>query len=342
MKPWLLPLLLLAEVIFFTAIGDHPPFRSLAGLISYLQNYSGDLLAQSAPVLLLGFGMTVVISTAGIDLSVGSMAALVACVMSSFQAGTTFWCTAVPLGLALAVTLGLTNGALIAWLDIPPIIATLGTMIFYRGLCYVVMGDVEKAPFLDVSGYEWFGQFLGAALFVALLFLAGGLLYQHSRWRREILMLGGNRVAARYAGIPVPRRICEVYALMGLAAFLAALCFTARNSSVSASSLNGLELHVIVAVVLGGTRVQGGAGSLAGTFFGVLIIAVLDEGLRGATGWGDRHLPFKISHLEHLLLGTLLVAGVWLNTRWARSNRIGARRSRRFTIPKATGRPFRE
>ena len=316
MKQWLLPLLLLAEIIVFTAIGDHPPFRSLADLVSYFQSYTCDLLAQSAPVLLLGFAMTVVISTAGIDLSVGSTVALVACVMSSFKSGAGFWSTAVPVGCALSVALGLTNGALIAWLDIPPIIATLGTMIFYRGLCYVVMGDVEKAPFIDVPGYEWFGQFLGAGLLVALLFLIGGFAYHRSRWRREILMLGGNRVAARYAGIPVERRSCEVYALMGFAAFLAALCFTARNSSVSASSLNGLELHVIVAVVLGGTRVQGGSGSLAGTFFGVLIIAVLDEGLRGAAGWGDKHLSFKISHLEFLLLGTLLVVGVWLNTRW--------------------------
>ena len=131
-------------------------------------------------------------------------------------------------------------------------------------------------------------------------------------------MLGGNRVAARYAGIPVTRRTAEVYTLMGLLAFLAALTFTARNGSVSASSLTGLELKVIVAVVLGGTRVQGGAGSLLGTFFGVLIIAVMNEGLRGAARWGEEHLPFKISHLEYLLLGALLVVGVWLNTRLSR------------------------
>ena len=77
-----------------------------------------------------------------------------------------------------------------------------------------------------------------------------------------------------------------------------------------------------MAVVLGGTRVQGGAGSLLGTFLGVLIIAVLDEGLRGAAVWGDQHLPFKISHLEFLLLGALLVAGVWLNTRTRPSGKL--------------------
>jgi len=178
------------------------------------------------------------------------------------------------------------------------------------------MGDLEKAPFMNVPGYEYLGQFAGAALIIGLVFAGLGQWFNRSRWRREILMMGGNHIAARYAGIPVTRRLCQVYCLMGFLAFLAALCFTARNSSVSASSLTGLELHVIVAVVLGGTRVQGGAGSLWGTFFGVLTIAVLDEGLRGAAIWGERHLPFKMSHLEYLLLGGLLVTGVWLNTRF--------------------------
>jgi ribose transport system permease protein len=280
----------------------------------YLRSYASDLVAQSGPVLLLGFGMTLILMTAGIDLSVGSMTALIACCMASLPSGPRFWWTAVPLGLLLGLTLGLTNGSLIAFLDVPPIIATLGTMILYRGLCFVVMGELEKAPFLDVPGYEWLGQFQGVAALVLIVFGAGGLYFQRARWRREILMLGGNRVAARYAAIPVTRRICEVYALMGVLAFLAALSFTARNSSVSASSLTGLELRVIVAVVLGGTRVQGGAGSLLGTFFGVLIIAVLDEGLRGAAVWGDQHLPFKISHLEYLLLGFLLVFAVWMTS----------------------------
>ena len=313
MKLWALPILLLVEVAVFSSLSP-APVSSPAEFMIYLRSYIGDLVAQSGPTLLLGFGMTLVLMTAGIDLSVGSMVALVACVMSSFPAGPDFWWTAVPAGLVLAVALGLGNGALIAYLDVPPIIATLGTMILYRGLCFLVMGELEKAPFGDVPGYEGLGHFIGVATLVFLLFAAGGWFFQASRWRREILMLGGNRVAARYAGIAVNRRTCEVYALVGLLAFLAALTFTARNSSVSASSLTGLELHVIVAVVLGGTRVQGGSGSLLGTFFGVLMIAVLDEGLRGAASWGDQHLPFKISHLENILLGLLLLTAVWLGS----------------------------
>jgi ribose/xylose/arabinose/galactoside ABC-type transport system permease subunit len=177
------------------------------------------------------------------------------------------------------------------------------------------MGDLEKSPFLDVPGYHAFGTFPGAASLITLVFILGGLYFSNSVWRREILMIGGNRIAARYAGIRVESRLLQAYCLMGLMAFLAALCFTSRDGSVIASSLTGLELHVIVAVVLGGTRVQGGSGSIIGTVFGVLFIAIMDEGLRGAAIWGGRNLPFKISHLEYILLGLLLLFGVWLNNR---------------------------
>jgi ribose/xylose/arabinose/galactoside ABC-type transport system permease subunit len=96
------------------------------------------------------------------------------------------------------------------------------------------------------------------------------------------------------------------------------MCFTARNGAVNASTATGLELKVIVAVVLGGTRVEGGRGSLLGSVLGAFLVAVLDDGLREAKGWSDEHLPFEISHLRYLLLGLLLVVGVWLNTRFGR------------------------
>lgn len=308
----LLLLILLIEIAFFTAISGKE-FSSAADFANYFQSYLADLFVQSAPILILAFGMTIVLMTAGIDLSVASIVALVACVMSSFPADESFYWTALPAGLAVGVAAGLLNGFFIARLDVPPIIATLGTMIFYRGLCFAIMGDLEKSPFLDVKGYDLFGQFGGAMAAVVIVFLLGGICFSYSVWRRQLLMIGGNRIAARYAGIRVERRLLQVYALVGLLAFLAALCFTGRNGSVSASALSGLELHVIVAVVLGGTRVQGGSGTIIGTVFGVLFIAVMDEGLRGAAIWGARSLPFKISHLEYVVLGLLLIFGVWLN-----------------------------
>lgn len=312
MKRWILLLFLVGEIALFTWLSGEQ-FNTFAQAMNYFRSYFADLFTQSTPVLLLGFAMTIVLMTAGIDLSVASMVALIACVMSSFSPGTPFWWTALPAGLAVGITLGLLNGLLIGRFDVPPIIATLGTMIFYRGLCFVIMGDLEKAPFVEVRGYEWFGRFAGAITIVLVVFIGGGIFFLNSRWRREILMMGGNRVAARYAGVPVTWRTIQVYTLTGVLAFLAAICFTARNSSVSASSLTGWELHVIVAVVLGGTRVQGGYGSLLGTFLGVMLIAVLEEGLRGAAIWGGQNLPFKISHLEYILMGFLLVMGVWLN-----------------------------
>jgi len=312
MKRGLLLAFLLAEIGLFTLVTGKE-FHEPGEVTRYFGSYFSDLLAQAAPILLLGFGMTLVLMIGGIDLSVGAMVALVSCVMSQFTAGPDFWWKAIPAGLAVGTALGAVNGLLIARLDVPPIIATLGTMIFYRGLCFVLMGDLERSPFLEVPGYEWFGQVAGTVLVVAAVFGGGGWYFARSRWRRELEMIGGNRVAARYAAIPVERRTWEVYTAMGVLSFLAALCFTARNGSVSASSLTGLELRVIVAVVLGGTSVLGGGGTLWGTCVGVLLIAVLDEGLRGAAGWGAANLPFKVSHLEYILMGLLLAGGVWLN-----------------------------
>lgn len=314
MRRWALPLLLFAEIVVFTALAG-PRLDSAAAFFTYFRGYFADLLAQAAPLMIMAFGMTLVIGTAGIDLSVASQAAFVACVMSRFSEGAGFWYSAVPVGLATGLLLGGINGLLVGRLDVPPIIATLGTMILFRGMCFALLGEAENSPFLNVPGYEVLGEFLGATALVLGVFALGGVWFSRSRWRRELLVLGGNRVAARYAAVPVTRRLIEVYGLMGLLAAIAAITFTSRNGSVSASSLTGFELRVIVAVVLGGTRVQGGATSLTGTFMGVLVLAALDEGLRGAARWGDQHLPFKLSHLQFILLGVLLVAGVWLSSR---------------------------
>ncbi len=303
-----LPLLLLAVFAGFlpwSGIRFDSPANFAFGLWLYWQ----DVLTQAAPLLVLALGMTAVLMTAGIDLSVGSMTALIACVMSTFDGGPSFWTTAVPIGFLIAILLGTLNGTLIAWMDIPPIIATLGTLFFYRGLCYVVRQSQESDVFNDVPSwgmlpdYTWFGEFPGAILTASGLLLLAGVWFYWSRWRRELLMLGGNRIAARYAGIPVYFRLFQVYGLMGACAFVAAILGTAREGSVSASWQMGLELQVIVAVVLGGTRVDGGYGSVWGSLIGVLLVTVLDEGLR----------MIEQSDLEPVMLGLLLILGVRLN-----------------------------
>lgn len=315
MRQAVLPILLAVEMALF-AIPSGVQFESWGAFVRSGGWYLHDLLVQATPLLVLVPGMTIVLMTAGIDLSVGSMVALVAAVMATFEPVGTFWLTAVPLGLGVAAALGAFNGLLIARLDVPPIIATLGTLFFYRGLCQVVLKSRELGPFLNVPGYGWWGTWIGSLVLVAIIVLVLGTYFQRSRWRREILMLGGNRVAARYAGIPVTWRTWQVYTLMGLLCFPAALSYTAHHGAIDAGSLVGLELQVIVAVVLGGTRVSGGVGSITGSVFGVLLVTVLQEGLRGV-GSSIRFsklLPFDVNDLNYVLLGALLVAGVWLHT----------------------------
>jgi ribose/xylose/arabinose/galactoside ABC-type transport system permease subunit len=282
--------------------------------------YANDLLIEAVPILLLALGMTVVLISGGIDLSVASMTALVACVLSKFDAGPQFWITAVPVGLALGAGLGLANGLLVAACDVPPIIATLGTLFLYRGLCEAVLKGAKYNPFFDVPGYSRLGELPGALALVGAILILGGGWFRASRWRREILMIGGNRVAARYAAIPVGRRLIEVYTLSGVLAFLAAVCFTAHDGSASQASYMGLELQVIVAVVLGGTAVTGGRGTLSGSILGVLLVAVLVEGLQagGSNFWIQEKMPFKFGNLRFVLLGALLVLGVWINARLVR------------------------
>lgn len=306
----LLPLLLLAEFAWLLWCGEIPT-SSFALFLRVLWGNLEAVLIHAAPLLVLALGMTLVLITAGIDLSVGSMTALIACVMATFPGGEKFWLTAVPVGLLLSIGLGAFNGALIARMDIPPIIATLGTLFFFRGLCYMVLPEGKTSSVFNhvpawgvLPNYQWLGEFPGALLIAGLVLLVVGLWVSWSRWRREILMLGGNRIAARYAGIPVDRRLFQVYAFMGACAFLAALIGTAREGAVSANWQEGLELQVIVAVVLGGTRVDGGFGSIPGSVLGVFLVVVLDEGLR----------MIGQSELQPVMLGLLLILGVKLNT----------------------------
>jgi ribose/xylose/arabinose/galactoside ABC-type transport system permease subunit len=301
-RPFLLPALLALEFAWLLWHSNIP----LDDSHRFLRVFWGTLeavLVLAAPLIVLAVGMTLVLITAGIDLSVGSMAALVACVMSTFAGGEGFWMAAVPVGLSVAIGLGGLNGTLIARMDIPPIIATLGTLFFYRGLCYVVLPEGQTSNvFNSVPGYQWLGEFPGAVLVAVFVLAVAGVWISWSRWKREILMLGGNRIAARYAGIRVDARLFQVYSFLGLCAFLAAVMGTARDGAVSANWQEGLELQVIVAVVLGGTRVEGGFGTILGSVLGVLLVVVLDEALR----------TIGQSEKQPLVLGLLLIAGVKL------------------------------
>lgn len=256
---------------------------------------------------LIALGMTLIIITAGIDLSVGSALALVSVTIGfSYAAGLPLW-MAILLGLAVGVAGGLFNGVVSTKLGVHPLVVTLGTLALYRGLAFGISDADAVSTYPDWFAYlgQYYvglvpGQFF---VFVAAVAVTWVLL-SRTTFGRYVYAIGANEEAARYSGIPVHRVKIATYAGTGLLVGMAAVIFTSRVSSARADFGNGLELDVIAAVVLGGSSIYGGVGSIPGTVLGVLIIAVLRNGLQ---------LAGVSSTWQLFLLGVLLIVAVLIN-----------------------------
>jgi ribose/xylose/arabinose/galactoside ABC-type transport system permease subunit len=263
---------------------------------------------------LMALGMTFVIMTGGIDLSVASLFALVSVVIGlSYRGG-------LPLGLAMVAGLGtgvvggLLNGAAIGLLGLHPLVVTLATMALYRGAAYAISNaeSVSRFPewFTDIGQSYISGlvpiQLIVFAILAALLWLV----LTRMRFGRYVLGLGANELAVRFSGVGVVSTKLAVYGLMGLLAAVASIIETARVSTARANAGVGLELQVIAMVVLGGTRITGGAGTLSGTVLGVLILGYLQDGLEFAGVRDDWGL---------IVVGAVLIVGVILQRRGAAS-----------------------
>jgi len=247
------------------------------------------ILTQGSVVGVLAIGMTFVIATAGIDLSVGSMlaaAAMGAAILVENNASSlVFIVCAVAFGLAL----GSVNALAVAYGRVVPFIATLAMFSIARGLA-LLLNDKLPVSLLDLNGGSfgtpgafsllWFGsgRVLGipVSVYVFLLVAIGGwVLLNRTRYGRYVVAVGGNREAARIAGVPVRRVIFSVYALSGLLAGVAAVLLSARLGSASPTNGTLLELDAIGAVVIGGTSLAGGRATIFGTFLGVLTFAII-------------------------------------------------------------------
>jgi rhamnose transport system permease protein len=267
-------LLLTAEWWFFSAAGRN--FGTLDNTF--------DVIRHSVEIGLLALAMTAVVLTGGIDLSVGSLLGLCSVLLGLFwrDAHLSIWVAGVLTLLAGALAGGF-NAALVIWLRLPPLIVTLGTFSLFRGLAEAITHGVDTftdfpAAFLFLGQERWAG--LPAQLPVFFLFAAGiWLLIHRTTFGRSFRALGFSPEGARYAGIPAARRLAMVYVLAGLTAALAAIIYTARLGQAKADAGTGYELFAITAVVLGGTSIFGGSGSVAGTLLGVAAIAVLNNGL---------------------------------------------------------------
>jgi ribose transport system permease protein len=225
-------------------------------------------------------GMTFVIITGGIDLSVGSTIALAGCA-ALLVAGPLGDVVGMTAGILVAAGVGFLNGALVAWGRVPPFITTLATMTVVRGAALVL---TNGKPIVKTEGaYLWLGQASIGPIPVPILLMVATLLAAHwflsrTRWGTYVYAVGGNAEAARLAGISLAGIQILVYVVGGALAGLAGLVLAARLSSAQPNTGVGFELDAIAAVVLGGTSLMGGEGTVWGTTVGAFIIGILNNG----------------------------------------------------------------
>ncbi|ETP70786.1 ribose ABC transporter permease [Planococcus glaciei] len=253
-----------------------PRFLATSNLLNVLRQVSMNAL--------IAFGMTFVILTGGIDLSVGSILALTGAVTAGMMASGMDPILAMLIGLLLGAVLGAINGIIIAKGKVAPFIATLATMTIYRGLTLVYTEGRPISGLGDNMAFQMLGKgyFLGIPIPVVTMLISFAILYfilKKTTFGRRVFAVGGNEEASILSGINADRVKIYVYALVGLLAGLASLILTSRLNSAQPTAGEMFELDAIAAVVLGGTSLTGGRGWIVGTLIGALIIGVLNNGL---------------------------------------------------------------
>ena len=266
-----------------------------------------NVLRQASLLFFIASGLTLVVLTAGLDLSVGANVALSACL-----AGTVIQHTGSPLlGILTALLaggiVGLLNGVMVTALRIPSFIATYGMLWVLNGLTYWYMAGETihgfPAGFRQIGSGYLFG--LPIPVYLLLIFLAIGTVFaQRTVWGQEIYAVGANPVAARLSGIPVARRLLLVYCVSGTMAGLASIIFLARLNSAEADIGESLTLPAIAAVLIGGTSLFGGVGTVSGTFIGALILTLVLNGM---------NLLSVNANWQPFITGVIVILAVWLD-----------------------------
>ncbi|EIV8498952.1 ribose ABC transporter permease [Vibrio parahaemolyticus] len=279
-KEWLIEQKSLIALLFLIVVVSflNPNFFTVDNIL--------NILRQTSVNAIIAVGMTLVILTAGIDLSVGSVLALCGAFAASLIAMEVSVLIAVPTALLAGAALGAISGIIIAKGKVQAFIATLVTMTLLRGVTMVYTdGRPISTGFTDTAdAFAWFGT--GYALgipvpvwLMVVVFAAAWYLLNHTRFGRYVYALGGNESATRLSGINVDRVKIGVYAICGMLAALAGIIVTSRLSSAQPTAGMGYELDAIAAVVLGGTSLMGGKGRIMGTLIGALIIGFLNNAL---------------------------------------------------------------
>jgi inositol transport system permease protein len=278
---------------------------------------------------LIAIGMTFVILTAGIDLSVGSLVAVAGLVAAMIAKGSTAssfsigaaaqegygWFAAMMGASAVGLLGGFLQGFAITRLKVPPFVVTLGGLSIFRGMALMISASGPISGFEE--SYRWWGQGrIGPVPVPVIIFLAFALVayivLRYTRYGRQVYAVGGNREAARLSGVNVQAVLLSVYIIIGFLSGLAGFILSARLNSSEAVAGIGYELNVIAAVVIGGTSLFGGVGSIFGTVIGSILIGVLINGLV---------LMNVNSYVQQITIGLILIAVVAFD-QFAKSRRL--------------------
>jgi galactofuranose transport system permease protein len=277
-------------------------------------NVLDNVLVSNVPIGLIALGMTFVIITGGIDLSVGSTIALSSVVVAlSSSHGMWF---AIVAAVLTGLAVGLFNGFVITQMHVPPFVATLATLLGVRGLALYFSNEhnvnVTNSDLLNFGN----GAILGIpnpVIVLIIAFIIGIVVLNYARFARHLLAIGGNEEAARLLGIRVNSTLLGAYMLSGALAGLAGVFIAIQTYTGSGNLANGYELSAIAAVVVGGTLISGGEGSVFGTFVGVLLLGFILNVLNFLSGAGVPLNPFW----QDVVRGAFLLVVILLQSRLA-------------------------
>ena len=283
---------------------------------NFLNRFNVVSMAQSlAPYAILALGVTFVIATGGIDLSIGTVC-IASAVISGFcyTKGMPLWLT-IPMMIVIGGLFGLLNGFLVAKLKLPAFIATLGTMMLSRGLSALIV----SVPNIFFPGGTWFnstfsnlnGFPIGLVWVIGLMLLCMYLMYKN-KVGRYILSIGSNEEATRLSGINTDKYKMLAYVFCGIGAGVAAIFWSASFPTVASATGNGMELDAIAGVYIGGTSAAGGVASIAGSVIGNMMLVVIRSGLNFVLA--KFNLNMNSTYVTYVLTGIIVVAAVLMDT----------------------------
>lgn len=293
--------ILMALIVICMALAlSTPRFMTVSNLTIVVNQVSINAL--------LAFGVTFVIITGGIDLSLGSMVAVTGVVAALFAHPDTYPLL-VPLVLALGAgfLIGGFNGLVITKSKVPPFIVTLGTMTIGRGLALILSKGRPVSNLSDSFNFIGGGQLVGIPfpiIILIIVFVLCSLLLRKTIWGRYMYAVGGNEQAARASGLPVAKIKMLVYILSGILAGLAGIVLTSRITTGQPNAGQGFELDAIAAAIIGGTSTSGGSGTMTGTLIGALLIGVISNGL---------DLLNVTSYYQQVVMGVIIIGAVVLD-----------------------------